>query len=79
MTEGNDMQSSTPILGRTSNSARKHARRPQNRRVLAPRSARAGIAKAFRRMANGVVDKAAYASTVGFYRSGGQAWTKQLD
>jgi hypothetical protein len=75
------MQSSTPILGRTSNSARKHThtRRAQNRRALAPRSPRAGVAEAFRRTANGVADKAAYASTVGFYRSGGHAWTKQLD
>jgi hypothetical protein len=79
MTEGNDMQSSTPIFGRTSNSARKHTRHAQNRRVLAPRSPRAGVAEAFRRIANGVADKAAYASTVGFYRSGGHAWVKQLD
>lgn len=72
------MQSSTPILGRTSNSARNTCR-AQNRHALAPRSPRAGVAAAFRRTANGVADKAAYASTVGFYRSGGHAWTKQLD
>jgi hypothetical protein len=39
---------------------------------------RAGVLAAFRRMARGVADKAAYASTIRFYRSGGQAWTKQL-
>lgn len=36
------------------------------------------IAEAFRRMARGADGKAAYASTVRFYRSGGQDWTKQL-
>jgi hypothetical protein len=36
------------------------------------------IAAAFRRMANGVEDKAAYASTVDFYRASGQDWAKQL-
>ena len=29
-------------------------------------------------MARGTSDKAAYAATVRFYRSGGQAWTRQL-
>jgi hypothetical protein len=36
------------------------------------------VAAAFRRMANGVKDKAAYANTVGFYRASGQEWAKQL-
>jgi hypothetical protein len=36
------------------------------------------IVRAFRRMARGVTSKAAYAATVQFYRSGGQAWTRQL-
>lgn len=39
---------------------------------------RARVVKAFRRMANGVGEKQAYASTVGFYRSSGHAWAKQL-
>jgi hypothetical protein len=42
------------------------------------RALRAKVAAAFRRMAQGVRRKAAYASTVRFYRSGGQAWTRQL-
>jgi hypothetical protein len=33
---------------------------------------RRAVAAAFRRMANGVKDKAAYANTVGFYRASGQ-------
>jgi hypothetical protein len=36
------------------------------------------IAAAFRRMANGVESKSAYASTVDFYRSSGQEWAKSL-
>jgi hypothetical protein len=36
------------------------------------------VAAAFRRMANGVQDKAAYANTVGFYRASGREWAKQL-
>ena len=42
------------------------------------RSFRARVAAAFQKMALGVRRKAAYASTVAFYRSGGQEWTKQL-
>jgi hypothetical protein len=41
------------------------------------RQLRSRVSAAFRRMAPGVRRKAAYASTVAFYRSGGQAWTKQ--
>ena len=36
------------------------------------------IAAAFRRLARGTKAKAAYASTVRFYRSGGQKWTRML-
>ncbi len=36
------------------------------------------IAQAFRRMARATDLKSAYASTVRFYRSGGQPWAKQL-
>jgi hypothetical protein len=39
---------------------------------------RKAIAAAFRRMANGVEAKTAYASTVRFYRSSGQEWAQQL-
>jgi hypothetical protein len=46
--------------------------------IAIPAKQRAGVAKAFRDMANGVDNKAAYVRTVHFYRSGGQAWTKQL-
>jgi hypothetical protein len=73
------MQPSTHILGRKS-SARKHARRPQGRRArpVSARTTRARVAEAFRRMAHGVGDKAAYAAAVRFYRSGEQEWAKQL-
>ena len=36
------------------------------------------IAAAFRLMANGVENKAAYASTVDYYRASGQEWAKRL-
>lgn len=39
---------------------------------------RKAVAAAFRKMANGVESKMAYASTVEFYRSSGQEWAKQL-
>jgi len=37
---------------------------------------RSRVSAAFRRMAQGVRRKPAYASTVAFYRSTGHAWTK---
>ena len=39
---------------------------------------RKAVVAAFRKMAHGVESRMAYASTVEFYRSGGQDWTKQL-
>lgn len=45
---------------------------------LAAKRIRARVAGAFRRMARAAAGKAAYAATVRFYRSGGQAWTRQL-
>ena len=36
------------------------------------------VAAAFRRLANGVEAKTAYASTLRFYRSSGQEWAQQL-
>jgi hypothetical protein len=39
---------------------------------------RARVFKAFLRAARGAAEKAAYAATVRFYRSAGQAWAKQL-
>jgi hypothetical protein len=67
------------MLQRTGTVARKHAprRRPATRQISA-QNVRAGVAAAFRRMAHGVNSKAAYASSVAFYRSGGQEWAKQL-
>lgn len=49
---------------------------PASRRAAIRRPLR--VATAFRRMARGVESKAAYAATVAFYRSGGQAWAKKL-
>lgn len=66
------MATSTTIPGRKSTVARKTARH------VSARSVRSSVAGAFRRMANGVARKAAYATTVQFYRSGGQEWSKQL-
>jgi hypothetical protein len=41
------------------------------------RQLRSRVAAAFRRMAQGVQKKPAYASTVAFYRATGHAWTKR--
>ena len=39
---------------------------------------RRAVAAAFRKMANGVESKMAYASTVEYYRASGQEWAKSL-
>ena len=39
---------------------------------------RKAVAAAFRKMANGVEDRTAYASTVEYYRASGQEWAKTL-
>ena len=39
---------------------------------------RRAVAAAFRKMANGVESRMAYASTVEFYRASGQEWAKNL-
>ncbi|HEU4352920.1 MAG TPA: hypothetical protein VFR66_13710 [Burkholderiales bacterium] len=39
---------------------------------------RKAVAAAFRKMAHGVENKAAYANTVDFYRASGQEWAKSL-
>ena len=39
---------------------------------------RKAVAAAVRKMANGVEDKTAYASTVEYYRASGQEWAKTL-
>jgi hypothetical protein len=39
---------------------------------------RKAVAAAFRKMANGVESKMAYASTVEYYRASGQEWAKSL-
>ena len=36
------------------------------------------VAAAFRRMARGVEEKAAYANAISFYRASGQEWTRRL-
>jgi hypothetical protein len=42
------------------------------------RQLRSRVSAAFRRMAQGARRKAAYASTVAFYRTTGHAWTKSF-
>ena len=56
----------------------KHSHRPARVRRLGRGSVRACVAEAFRLMAHGLEDKAAYARTVQFYCSSGREWTKQL-
>lgn len=72
------MHTSTATPQRRTSSMRAHARHRIVSDRRARRSLRARVAEAFRRMAHGARDKAAYAATVQFYRSGGQDWTRQL-
>ena len=46
--------------------------------VRRARAARASVAGAFRRMARGLPNQAAWAATVAFYRSSLREWAKQL-
>jgi hypothetical protein len=75
------METTNTIQGRATRAARRQARRPHSaarRSAAQPRNLRALVAAAFRQMAHGVREQAAWASTVAFYRAGGQAWTQQL-
>lgn len=72
------MQTSIQTQGRrVLISSRRHAGRIHAARQAA-RSARRSVAAAFRLMANGVADRAAWAQTLAFWRSSGQAWAAQL-
>ncbi|HET9734897.1 MAG TPA: hypothetical protein VFP62_06470 [Burkholderiales bacterium] len=75
------METSITIQGRATRAARRQARRPHSaarRTATQARSLRARVATAFRELAHGVPGKAAWTSTIAFYRSGGQPWTSQL-
>ena len=75
------METTTTIQGRATRAARRQARRPHSaarRTATQARSLRARVATAFRQIANGVREQAAWASSIAFYRSGGQEWTRQL-
>ena len=75
------METMTTVQGRAQHATRRPARRAHAaaRHITGqPRSMRARVAMAFRDMAHGVGGKAAWASTIAFYRSGGQAWTQRL-
>jgi hypothetical protein len=75
------METITTTQGRARRASRGRARRAhaaQHHKTAAPRSVRGRVATAFRQMAHGVRERAAWASTLAFYRSGGQVWTKQL-
>jgi hypothetical protein len=75
------METTMTTQGRATRAARRQARRPHaaaRRTATQPRSLRARVAVAFREIAHGVDGKAAWASTIAFFRSGGQAWSRQL-
>jgi hypothetical protein len=75
------METTITIQGRADRASRRPARRPHaaaRRNASQPRSLRARVAGAFRQMANGVEDRAAYAATVAFFRAAGHDWTRQL-
>jgi hypothetical protein len=75
------MQTITTTHGRASRASRGPARRThsaQHRGARPRRSLKARVATAFRQMAHALRAQAAWASTLAFYRSGGQPWTRQL-
>ena len=71
------MQTSIQGQGRRVVFTRRHARR-YHEAVRRARAARASVAAAFRLMAKGVAEKAAWAATLAYYRSGLREWTRQL-
>jgi len=71
------MQTNIQSQGRRVVLTRRHARR-YHEAVRRARNARASVAAAFRQMANGVAEKAAWAATIAYYRSGLREWTRQL-
>lgn len=64
---------------RASRGSRKTHRVLHGRRTQRNGSLRSRVAAAFRRMANGVTQGAAYASTVRFYQSSGYDWARGWD
>ena len=75
------METTMTIQARVTRATRRQARRTHAlaRGITArPRSMRARVATAFRELALGIPGKAAWASTIAYYRSGGQAWSRQL-
>jgi hypothetical protein len=75
------METMTTVRGRAQRATRRQARRTHaaaGRITGRPRSMRARVATAFRDMAHGVQDGAAYAATVAFYRATRHDWTRQL-
>jgi len=69
------MEAITTTLGNAGPTLRRQTRKTP---TMSRRRLRERVAGAFQRMAHGVNAPAAWASTVAFYRSGGQAWAKQL-
>jgi len=75
------METTMTIQGRAERATRRQARRPHTaarRTATQPRSLRARVAGAFRQMAHGKQDPAAFAATVAFFRATGHDWTRQL-
>lgn len=75
------METMTTIQGRAQRATGRPARRAHAaaRRITGqPRSMRSRVATAFREMAHGVQDRAAYAATVAFFRATRHDWTRQL-
>jgi hypothetical protein len=75
------METTITMQGRSSRAARRKSRQPHaavRRASARPRSLRARVASAFRQMAHGAQDKAAYAATVAFFRATRHDWTRQL-
>ena len=75
------MDTMTTIQGRPQRATRRQARRTHQaarRNATQPRSMRSRVATAFRDMAHGVQNNAAYAATVAFFRATRHDWTRQL-
>jgi len=75
------METITTTHGRARRASQGTVRRAhpaQHGKAASRRGLRARVATAFRQMAHGVREQAAWASTLEFYRAGGQPWTEQL-
>ena len=72
------METTMTIQGRATRGQARRTHAAARGITARPRSLRARVATAFRELAHGIPGKAAWVSTIAFYRARGQAWSRQL-